>query len=238
MKNILLYLSVVACAISVFTSCENELDSWNSATYEYAGRFVVAATCQENPALDKIIERGNEIYLYNTAANISNEIWLEDVSRVFPLKGKLSLTGNSLSFKAENVAENVNSIAAIYNTDYSEYVQFVSANKGDFPVANAANLLSSGKQLYMRVKLEEGKILPKSATSIGGNSVDSIYLKITLYTDSIQFISYALDEEEWANSGIPEYAWKIKPESNVARPDWDEHWTLAGYRYTGYPEDL
>jgi hypothetical protein len=238
MKKVTLYLSMVACSAFVFASCENELDSWNSATYEYAGRFVVAATCQEDPAKSKIIEQGNEIYLYNTAANVANEIWLEDVTRAFPLKGKFSLAGNAAGFRGERETENVSSIAAIYNADDLKYIQFIASNVEDFPVPTAANQQCSGKQQYIRATLEEGKILPNGATSIGGNTTDGISLKIILHTDSIHFISYELDAEEWEDPGIPEYAWKVNPDVKIAKPEWDEHWTLAGYRYTGYPEDM
>ncbi|MDR1343662.1 MAG: hypothetical protein LBK18_10490 [Prevotellaceae bacterium] len=238
MKKTALYPSIAACIALALTSCESELDSWNSETFEYAGRFVVAATCQENPALSKIIEKGNEIYLYNTAANIPNEIWLEDVSNVFPLKGKFSLTGNAGNFSAGSTVENTNSIAAIYNADYGEYFQFVASNKSDFPVASAAGQLCDGKLPYVRITLEEGKILPNSATSIGGNVTDSIYLKITLHTDYVQLESYELDVEEREDPDTPEYAWRIKSGSSVAKAEWDEHWIISGYRYTGYPEDL
>ncbi|GHT24550.1 hypothetical protein AGMMS4957_17760 [Bacteroidia bacterium] len=236
MKKIILF--AVACTAFIFTSCDNELDNWNSATYEYAGRFVVAATCQEFPGKSAIIEKGNEIYLYNTASNITNEIWLDDVSGKFPLKSKFSLTGNASGFSAAAAGENVNSRVFIYNATYGEYILFSPSNADDFPVATAAGQTNDGIQEYTRATLQEGKIQPKAATSIGGNVTDGIYLKLTLHTDKVQFQSYLLPAADWETPGVAEYGWELVPNSKTVDVSKDEHWTIAGYRYTGYPEDL
>ncbi|MDR2763428.1 MAG: hypothetical protein LBB90_00175 [Tannerella sp.] len=94
-----------------------------------------------------------------------------------------------------------------------------------------------GIREYVRVTPEEGRIQPASATTVGGNTSDGIYLKFTLHTDNVQFVSRALPAEEWSNPDEPEYGWQLVPNSGVADPGKDEHWTVTGYRYTGYPED-
>ena len=232
MKKIVLYLSIVACV----TSCFDELDNWYSETSKYDGRFVVSSACQEFPSKGAIIEDGNEIYIYNTAANTANDVWLDDVSGKFPLKANFILTGTPDGFSGAEV-KNVNSKLFIYNVDEGEYVEFSAANKSSFPVATAVGQLCDGIQEYARATLNEGKILPKGATSPGGNVVDGIQLKITLHTDNVKFISVAIPEDDWENPLVPEYGWKLQVGS-TPDPSKVEHWTLAGYRYTGYPEDL
>ncbi|MDR2042720.1 MAG: hypothetical protein LBP98_10500 [Tannerella sp.] len=232
-----IYWGMVACAFLTLASCDNELENWNSATYAYDGRYVVAAVCQEKPSKNAIIEKGNEIYLYNTAANIANEIWLEDVSGKFPLKCKLQLNGNPANFSGTATAENVQSKYFIYNAEADAYVEFADANAGDFPAAGAAGQSADGTREYVRITLEEGQIQPASATTVGGNIADGIALKFTLHTDLVKFVSYELPAEEWSDPSQPEYGWQLVPNSNTADPGKDEHWTLTGYRYTGYPED-
>jgi hypothetical protein len=237
MKNIAYYSGIFASAALLFASCQQEeVDVWNSATHEYDGRYVVGSACTEFPAKSSAILNGNEIYLYNTAANIATELWVEDVSSKFPLKGKLSLSGGVTGFSAPET-ENANSTVYIYNG--SKYVLFISANADEFPVATAAGQKVDGKQEYARLVVEEGKILSKAATTIGGNKADSIFLKFTLRSNSIELESYQTNSALWADPGTPEYAWQRKestaPTYNSA---WDEHWIVSGYRYTGYPEDM
>ena len=234
MKKIVLYLSMVVCVVS----CNEELDNWYSQTFNYDGRFVVSSVCQEFPSKSAIIEDGNEIYLYNTAANVANEVWLDDVSGKFPFKSKLILNGNPDNFSGTETVGNINSKIFIYNEDEEEYVEFSPGNSADFPVVNAAGQLCDGYQEYVRMSLDEGKIQPKGATSPGGNVVDGIQLKITLHTDNVKFISVLVSEDDWKDPDVPEYEWKFQSGSNSPDPTKVEHWTLSGYRYTGYPEDL
>jgi hypothetical protein len=60
-----------------------------------------------------------------------------------------------------------------------------------------------------------------------------------MHHDFMQFESYETPEEEWEDPEVPEFAWRVKPGTNTpaTAEDWDENWTLAGYRYTGMPED-
>lgn len=234
MKKIVLYLSVVACMVS----CYEELDNWYSETFNYDGRFVVSSACQEFPSKGAIIEDGNEIYIFNTAANVPNDIWLDDVSGKFPLKSKLTLNGTPDNFSGTAKVQNVSSKYFIFNEDEGEYVEFSPGNSADFPEATAAGQLCDGYQEYAEMTLDEGKIKPKGATSPGGNVVDGIELKITLHTDNVKFTSVLVPEDDWEDPAVPEYTWSVQTGSNSPDPTKVEHWTLAGYRYTGYPEDL
>jgi hypothetical protein len=237
MKKLIYILAIFSIMMS-FTSCFEKIDNWYSETSTYDGRFVVATTCEEYSDDNTTIAAGVETMIYNTAANIGNEVWIETHVAGESIKGKFKLTGNSASFTAGEMVKNINSATYYIDTDYG-LAPFSSAYADYFRVPTAAGQLNDGIQLYTRITLEEGKIIPEGATTIGGNVSDSIILKTVMHHDYVQFISYELPQNEWEDPQVPEYAWKLKEGSNTPADDddWDEHWTLAGYRYTGFPED-
>ncbi|MDR0560137.1 MAG: hypothetical protein LBG92_08190 [Prevotellaceae bacterium] len=236
MKNISFYL--LTCITLSFAACNDEVESWNSATFDYAGRFVVSATCREKPSKDILIDKGNEIYIYNSAANVADEIWIDDVLGKIPLKCKFRLNGSPASFSSVAVAENIKSLYYIYNNVSGKYVKFTSDNKEDFPVATAVGQTAAGISEYIRASIQEGKILPKLATSPGGNVTDSVYVSFVLQSETVDFVSELVPEIDWKTPGVPEYGWKVKDGTNVPAPDLTENWVVSGYRYTGYPEDM
>ncbi|MDR0687062.1 MAG: hypothetical protein LBF55_00050 [Prevotellaceae bacterium] len=237
MRKFTYALSVFACA--VFASCDKEMDNWYSETFSYAGRFVVATACDEYDDDNTAIEDGLEVLIYNTAANLSDEIWLDFSVAGLPQKGKLKVTGASAEAVGTTTVENVSSHSYYIDTDYG-LAPFESNYAGYFRVPTAAGEFNDGIQLYTRITLDNLKILSGAATSTGGNVADSIYLRVTLHHDYMQFESRQTDSENWADPNVPEYEWAVKPGSNTPADaaDWDEHWTISGYRYTGYPEDM
>jgi hypothetical protein len=223
------------------SSCQNEIDNWYSEAFDYSGRFVASTTCEEYSDDDTSIKDGNEILIYNSAANVKNEVWIDAQVAGAHMKGKFTLSGDASSFtSASGTAKNVNSSVYYIDTDYG-LVPFSSSYANYFREPTAAGQINDGVQLYTRITLEEGKILAKSATTIGGNVSDSVYIKCVLHHDQVQFVSHAIPDYLWETPGVPEYEWKLKENSNSFDAewdaDWDEHWTLSGYRYTGYPED-
>jgi len=223
----------------MFTSCLQKLDNWYTETAAFDGRYVVATTCEEYSDDDTSIADGNEAMIYNTAANVKDEIWIESQVAGEPVKGRFKITGDASDFKgADSQVENVNSQDYLIDTDYG-WAPFDPSYSDYFRVPDAAGQLNDGIQLYTRISLVEGKIIPKGATTIGGNVSDSVYIKTVMHHDYVQFISYQLPEDEWSDPAVPEYGWMLKDGSNTpADADgWDETWTLAGYRYTGFAED-
>ena len=237
MKKNIFIITTLAISI-IFSSCTEEFKNWYSETAEYDGRYVVATTCEEYSDGDTSIEDGVELKLYNTASNAADELWLETAVYEEPVKTKIKITGNSTSFVSNEVTENTH--ANIYMLRPSgALAAFTQANAvRDYGAATAAYRTFPGIQLYTKVKVEEGKIIPDAATTIGGNKSDSVYVKVLLQSDFLTFESYQTPESSWRVAGVPEFAWRLKAGSNTPAPaDWDEHWTLAGYRYTGFPED-
>lgn len=237
MKKII-YLFAASLMITGFSSCFEEVDSWNSETYDYDGRYVVATTCETYDDDNTTIEDGAELLIYNTASNVANEVWVETTIAGEHIKGKFKLNGNPSSFTSDQEVENTASSTLLIDTDYG-LAPFTSAYTQYFRVPTAAGQENDGVQLYTRMVLKKGSIVPKGATTIGGNKSDSVNLQVVMYHDFVTFVSYELPQEEWDNPSVPEYAWKLKSGSNTpATDDWDEPWTLEGYRFTGYPEDL
>ncbi|MCL1934135.1 MAG: hypothetical protein FWF53_10050 [Candidatus Azobacteroides sp.] len=239
MKKIV-YLLCISAPMMFFTSCFEKIDNWYTETSGLDGRYVVATTCEEYSDDDTSIEDGNEVMIYNTAANVNDEIWIDTYVAGDSIKGKFKITGDASGFKgAAGDAQNVRVTTLLIDTDYG-LAPFTDAYAGYFRVPTAAGQLNDGLQLYTRITLVEGKIIPKGATTIGGNVSDSVYLKTIMHHDYVQFISYQLPEEEWEEEGVPEFGWQLKPGSNspADADGYDETWTLAGYRYTGFQEDF
>ncbi|GEM_PF-404085 len=238
-KNI--YLMGIFLTIISFNSCQKELDNWYTETASYDGRYVVATTCEEYSDDDTSIEDGIELMIYNSAANVKDEIWLDTEVAGAHIKAKFKITGDISLFKSDETVSNIASTYYYIFRPTGGIASFSQSNANSYyGVPTSEGTLIDGIQLYTRVTLEEGKIIPKSATTIGGNTSDSIYVKAVMHHDFVVFESYTLPEDEWEDPQVPEYAWRLKPGSNTPAPaaDWDEHWTLAGYRYTGMPEDM
>lgn len=237
MKKII-YLLCISVSM-MLTSCFEEIDNFYTETSGFDGRYVVATTCDEYSDDDTSIEDGEEVMIYNSAANTSDEIWIETHVAGESVKGKFKITGNASGFKGATAeVENVNSATFYIDTDYG-LAPFDDSYADYFRVPTAAGQLNDGVQLYTRITLVEGKITPNGATTIGGNTSDAIYIKTVMHHDFVEFISYLLPEDEREDPEVPEFGWKLREGSNTPADDydWDETWTLEGYRYTGFDED-
>lgn len=231
MKKIFYLLSIFAAL--TFSSCFEDKDNWYSETFALDGRYVVATSCEEYSDYDTTIEDGEEVMIYNSAANVKDEIWIDTHIAGDAVKSKFKITGDPSGFKGTAESENISSSSRYILVDGG------LKNPSTYAKPTAAGQLIGGVQLYTRVTLVEGKVIPKGATTIGGNISDAVYLKTVLHSDYIQFIGYQIPEEDWKDPSVPEFAWQFKTGSNTPADaaDWDETWTLEGYRYTGYPED-
>lgn len=238
MKKIIYFISLVLVITSI-SSCQEDLDNWYSETASFDGRFSVATSCEEYSSDDTSIEDGIELMFYNSAKNIQNDIWLDTEIAGIPIKSNFKVEGNSAAFSSDETTQNIASDAYYIFTPSGGMAAFNLTNaNGYYGIPKSAGLAIEGVLLYSRVKLEEGKILPDAATSIGGNTADSVFVKVVLHSDFVEYESYQTPATDWKVPGVPEFSWRISVGSNTpATSDWDEHWTLDGYRYTGMPED-
>ena len=218
MRKISIFLGVLFSCL-FFTSCHEEVENWDSAVLDYSGRYVVRML-DEDGELNWDYD-GTEIQLYNTAANLANEMWIDDFGYIFPLKTKISFEGTTADF---------HSVETGYEklTD-SEYA--ISSPSGSPTGEGVVKVVPN----YYRAALLEGKITPKGFTTKGGNVTDAISLKLKLYVAAFTFTSVTKPEATWADPTKPEYAWELTSIEYV--PEYDEVCTLEGYRYTGYAED-
>ncbi|SBV93673.1 conserved exported hypothetical protein [uncultured Dysgonomonas sp.] len=232
MKKIFYILSVFAALM--FTSCLQEKDNWYSETAALDGRYVVATSCAEYSDDDTSIEDGEEVMIYNSAANVNDEIWIDTHVAGTAVKSKFKITGDASGFKGVTAeSSNVSTLSSYI------YVNGGFYNPATYTKPTAVGQLIGGIQVYSRVTLVEGKVTPKSATTIGGNVSDGVYIKVITHNDYVQFIGVLVPEKDWTVPGVPEFVWQLKEGSNTPADSdgMDETWTLEGYRYTGYPED-
>jgi hypothetical protein len=88
------------------------------------------------------------------------------------------------------------------------------------------------------VSLDDAKIIKDGATTIGGNTTDSISFTITLKSGTVEIKSVKTDEETWVDPATPEYVWEVQRNTYQHDPSVDEIWRIFGYRYSGFPEDM
>jgi hypothetical protein len=176
-----------------------------------------------------------EMWVFNTANNTPNEIWIDNFSIAgFHMKAKLNVTGDASSFKTD----------ADTKLFYDSETTYVLDNNGN-PVAyyppaapTVAGTTIDCVTLYTRISVDSAFVTKAGATTPGGNKSDSVYMRTTLYHDAFQAESYQTDASTWANPLIPEFDWRVVDGSVGNADGWEEHWTLSGYRYTGFPEDI
>ena len=258
MKKVV-YILGISTFMMLFTSCFEKLDNWYTNTFSYDGRFAVGIECEEDGDYTVDIKHGYELWISNSAANIENEIIIDAQVAVivtedtdgdfkvyeiedegYAVKGKFKVTGDPSNFKGQSESVNL----------YYEDMRVSAANEFWFIYGGNFYTLAQygppddleeeadGIQLYSRISLEEGKITPQGAETIGGNTSDGVELNITTYCDYLTYEAYEIPEANWTTPGVPEYGWKVKEGSRENADGWEEHWTLKGYRYTGYPEDI
>ena len=234
------YISfLTGICIILLLSCEEYEPGGTATQNTYSGQFVVAATCEEYHEDDTVIEDGLIVLISNSAANVENQIVIDTYIATFHIRGKFDVTGNPSGFRAAGSTPNILSNSFIGGND------FFIVDSDNEPVAYAFELPVptnegeeyDGMQFYTHISLEDGKITPKGATTIGGNISDKISMKIILHSEYLVFESYRTDEIDWTVPDVPEFGWRVKNGSRKNADKWKEHWSLDGYRYTGYPED-
>jgi len=225
MKNIINKFFLVAVVMIVglsFTSCDEEIEIWDSATLEYSGTYVYELKNADATTTYVGYSDQNKIEIYNTSANVENEVIIYDHGKMFPLKSKFNFSGDPTNFASK-------SLLFEELTNNEEAVELPDSK----PVA-LTDVLSEDRD-YLRAAVVEGSILEDAMTTIGGNVADSIYFKIVLYSGTANFKSVAVPVEYRANPDKEEFEWELV---SVVRDDTkDETYVISGHRYTGFSED-
>lgn len=93
MKKIIYALIAVTF---VFTACrKDKIDAGGTATQNVAGEFWTN--------LDDDKESFYKISTYNTASNLSTEMWIDDNEQTFGFKGKVPVDVNAATFSGTNI---------------------------------------------------------------------------------------------------------------------------------------
>ncbi|MGQ1891115.1 lipid-binding protein [Thermophagus sp. OGC60D27] len=226
MKNYLLIISILFTG--VFFSCQEDLDIWDSATYDYAGRWYFKVTGEDGHVVK---EYGSHLlHTFNSAADVPNELWIYDANNVFAAVEDLdgAPTVNVKGIQIMNII--VGSAAEFSSVDQT--FEDALENVSSFPLPNAD---PSGEgdtkvipNFFNKGFIMEGKILEGAGSSKSGSAVDSIYLKMKLFAGEIVYNSVYDDEND-------EYVWDSGSFSYYSEPD--SIVILAGTRYTGFSED-
>lgn len=222
MKRIDIHIGFAFALVLFLTSCQQDVKIWDSETLDYSGRYVIKLMNEDMSKLYYDYD-GSELRIYNTSENIANMVWMDDVSQLIPLKSKISLNGTSELFKSADLDFN--------NLDNN--INAIGADDEDPPTAEGQTI--EVDRDYLRAAVLEGKIIPQSVRTKGGNLTDSIYIKVALYSGKAVFNSYLKPEKDWKDPTQPEYGWNLS--SLIYDASKDETIVIGGYRYTGFAED-
>jgi hypothetical protein len=176
MKMKIAYIGLV---VVFFNACDikKEYDSINSKTVNFAGDWYYQEL-SANTGVVNIDYQKYRLITYNTSANKSNEIWIDDQNRKINMKFKAVINGQLDSFAAD-YSPNVYYDTTVF---YPEQSKVVGA-------------IDSALQLYEGFELLSGKIIKNAAYSKTGMLVDSIFLHISAHLNRFIFINvdYGID---------------------------------------------
>lgn len=217
------FIALAIAASAALVACKSEPWIYNSATLDYAGRFVMYDLNGDGADLSGYLG-GEELRIYNTAADVATEIWLDDAQHFFPFKAKLSISGSPSNFAS--TAPGVNIIAI------SENVPGTVLGAG---VRDTVLAMSGKYACPVEVSIASAQIVKGGAQSIGGNTADALNIELKLSYGYIVYESVVKARNLWADSTVAEYGWEYRAAIPVHSND--ETYTIKAYRYTGMPED-
>lgn len=225
MNKISAFFGIIFASSILLSSCQQDIEIWDSETYGYDGRYIIKVMNEDMSTVTYEYD-GSELQLYNTAANQPNELWMEDMNHLIPLKSKFTFTGTPNSFKSSETD---------FNKLTNNVLTTTAPETDEAPAPTAENQTVDVLRDDLRATIIDGKIIAKAVTTKGGNIADSLYLKVKLYGGTATFKSKAKPKDQWQSSGKPEYIWEltsVKPDPSKVRTI-----VIGGFRYTGFEED-
>ncbi len=198
-------------------SCsEEKLEGWSPESKDYSGKFIFTELNDKNEPQDN----HETLFISSTASNKKDEI-LIDIDKV--LRSKFKITGEVSDFKS-------------VSDDFSKLTEnvLVLETKPENAPTGLNQTASVPDVPNVKVSLVEGKILKNLATSVGGNKVDSVYLKLNFYKGKLNFKSYLKPKSKETDPDV--FDWKFESSEAISGAK-TETLILGGYRYTGLPED-
>ena len=223
MKKNIIYLTLVLFSFTV-SSCQEDVEVWDSNTLSYSGTYFWELLSEDMADTYQGYDSDVQLLIYNTSENTENEVWIEDTKGKFPLKSKFSLEGTSASFmsKSMDFADLTNNVTAI--EDEKPSIKPTALNQEEVVDVD-----------YIRTAILDGKILSKAGTTVSGHAVDSIYIKIKLYSGTVKYTSYVVPLALRADPEVEEFAWEYN--SATYNATLDKTYVISGFRKTGFSED-
>ena len=215
------FIALTAAAIVALVGCKDELYIYNSATLDYAGRFVVTQLIAD---LGSGVELGDtavmhdELHIYNTAADVASDIWVD--FKKGGIKAKQTISGSPESFSSSQWGVNMSAI------ELGDKLPLTVAAGRDTSIDGVAEAA---------MRITSAAIVKGGAVSPGGNTVDALNTQVELCEAKVFYKSVLRAKSVWADSTKAEYGWQyshIEPDESTASPV-----KISGYRYTGLPED-
>ncbi|MGY6647389.1 lipid-binding protein [Wenyingzhuangia sp. IMCC45574] len=229
--------ALIAFTTISLTSCNEDIDVWDSETLNYSGTFFWELFDEDETNKIFSYDHDMKMMIYNTSENVENKVWMEDTDHIFPLKSKFTFTGSPESFVSTETEYNkleYNTLAIGEPiTEGNEQEKDINDILVEEPTALDQEVIIP--RYYLKNYVVDGKILSKAETTLSGNPVDSFYLKLKTLGGLVKFTSYEVPEELRANASIIEYKWEF--ESSTPDESLDETYVLKGHRKTGFPED-
>lgn len=211
-------IALAIAAVAALVACKSEPWIYNSATLDYAGRYVMYDLSEDGKSLNGYLE-GQELRIYSTAADVATEIWLDDAQHLFPFKAKLSISGSPSSFAS--TAPGVNILAITQGTPG---VVFGAGVRDTITV-----------KYPVEVSIASAQIVKDGTQSIGGNTADALNIELKLTYGAIVYESVVKARNLWADSTVAEYGWEYR--TTIPKASKVENYSIKAYRYTGMPED-
>ena len=171
MNKISTFIGIIFASCLLLSSCQQDIEVWDSETFGYDGRYVIKLMNEDMSTVTHEYD-GSELQLYNTAANQPNELWMEDMKHLIPLKSKFAFTGTPNSFKSSETD---------FNKLTNNSLAVTAPGTDEAAAPTAENQTAEVPRDDLRATVLDGKILVKAVTTKGGNVADSLYLKVKLY---------------------------------------------------------
>lgn len=95
MRNTLIkYTFAILIAVALFTACKKDVDAGGTAVQQLAGEWWIQIKINNAPVVPNYFK----VSTYNTAANVSSEMWVDFPD--WPFKGKVTVDPKGLTFAA------------------------------------------------------------------------------------------------------------------------------------------
>lgn len=156
MKQKYTFILILFLALGFVSACDDddEDDVEFTATYPISGDWTVTYSLETAPGEFEPLVENTELLIYNTAANLPTEVWVDDHENFWNFKVRTNIDLKALTFNAQN----------------SVSVALTEDENGD-PIP-----------YDIEVNINNGQVF-KNAVTLNGVQRDSIYFQVSFEDD-------------------------------------------------------